>query len=135
MQGEVAEAVDFVDLALIDGVRPVHFEEALHGGSDLVHVVDVEGDDTHPDDVGDVCKRLVFGAFELELARQGVLRLDAVLDGGDEQARLVERRLQPAIHGIGRFTQTRKLVPIFLQDGFTMGVKVFVGRHTSSRYS
>ena len=134
VQGEVAEAVDFVDLALVDGVVPVHFEEALHGGSDLVHVVDVEGDDAQADDVGDVRKRAVFGTFELELAGQGILGLDPVLDGGHEQARFVERRFQPGVYGISCFTQPGQLVPVFLQDGFTMGVKVFVGRHTSSRY-
>ena len=94
MQGQVAEAVDFVDLALVHGILPVYREQALHGGGHLVHVVDVEGDYAQADDVRDIGQALVFGALELQLTGQRVLGFDAGLDRRDQQARLLERFFQ-----------------------------------------
>ncbi len=54
VQGHVAEAVYLMRLALVHGILPVHLEETVHGRCHLVHVVAVEGDDTHAHYICDV---------------------------------------------------------------------------------
>ena len=121
MQGQVAETVDLVDLALVDGILPIHLEQALHSGSHLV-------------DVRDVRQRLVFAALELQLAGQGILRLDPVLDSGHEQAGLFEGFLEAPVDIRGHLAETGQLLPVFLQDGFAVGVQVSVFRHNVADY-
>ena len=94
VEGEVAETVDVVGLALVDGVGPVDLEETLQDGRDLVHVIDVEGNHAEAEDVRDIQDILVFATLEAELAGKGFLFLDAVLQGGDDEAGLVEETLQ-----------------------------------------
>ena len=94
MQGQVAETVDLVRLALVHRVLPVDLEKALQHGSHLVHVIHVESDDAQAEDVGDVADVGIFPSLLAQLPLQGRLRLDAVLDGGDDDPRVRQEGAQ-----------------------------------------
>ena len=94
MQGEVAETIDFVRFALVDGVLPIDFEQAFQDGSHLIHVIVIERDHADAHQVGNVMDALVFFSFKLEFSRKGAFRLHAMLHGGHDDARLGEKLFQ-----------------------------------------
>ena len=60
-----------MDLAFVHGILPVHIEQSLYHGCDLVHIVDVESDNPESDNVRYVRKGMVLRPLQLKLAPQG----------------------------------------------------------------
>ena len=79
MQRQVAETVDFVGLALVDGVLPVYLEEAFESCGYLVYVVYIERDDPHAEDVGNIKDVAVLVTFQGQFALEGRFGFDAML--------------------------------------------------------
>ena len=94
VKGVVAKAGEIMELALVDGLFPVDVEDMLHDGSHLVDIIGVEGDDAHTEDIGDIFERLVLGALQFEFATKRLLGLDAMLDGVDIKAVLLQSPTQ-----------------------------------------
>ena len=129
VQGHVAESVHLVEFPLVHGIVPVHLEKALHHRGDLVHVVDVEGDDPHPEDVGDIGEGIVFRPFQFQFSREGLLLLDPALNGSDDDAGFIEEGADLRRDGLLHLREDRALPPIFLQDGLGVGVEFVLVCH------
>ena len=56
VQRVIAEAVELVELAFVNGLLPVDVEGSFDNGCHLVNIVCIEGDDSQAEDVGDVVK-------------------------------------------------------------------------------
>ena len=123
VQGQVTEAVHLEELALVHGVLPVHLEETVHGRSDLVHVIRVEGDDPHAEDIGDIRKGSILPPLQFQLAGQGSLLLDPALNGGDDDAGLIQEGANPPRNRLLHLFEHGTLRPVFFQDRLRVGVE------------
>ena len=81
VQRVVAETIEPVQFALVDGIAPVHFENLIDDGGHFIHIVTIERHHAHSHDVGHVVERVVFGTLQFQFAGQRQFCLDAVLQG------------------------------------------------------
>ena len=97
-----------MQLALVNGIAPVHLENLIDDGGHLVHIVAVECHHAHTHDVSHVVERVVFGPLQFQFTRQRRFCLDAVLQGNHRHMLFLEglaQRLfghlcQPLIDGL-----------------------------------
>ena len=123
MQGQVTETVHLQEFSLVHGILPVHLEEAVHRGSHLVHVVRVEGDDPHPENVGDIREGGVLRPLHFQLPGEGFLLLHPAFDGGDDDAGLVQEGAYPRRNRLVHLLEDGPLRPVFFQDRFRVRVE------------
>ena len=122
MQRVVSEAVQLVQFPLVHGVVPVDLEELFRHGSDAVHVVGVESDDTRTNKVRDVAQHRVFVSFQFQLARQTLFRFHASLYRRHNQSVAVERVAQSLKCRVFETFQLRNGRAVLLQDHFAMQI-------------
>ena len=129
VEGVVAETVELVHLALVDGVVAVDIEQIGRHCGNLVHIVAVESNDTHADKVGNILGRSVFRALELELACKAALGFHAAFGGGDHET-LVRNILADDIQNhLLETLQHRDHLAIFLEDQAAMQVQTVILAH------
>ena len=122
VQRHVAKAVYLVRLAFVHGIFPVHLEQAVYGRCHFVYIVTVKSDDAYAYNVCNVREGGVLGALELQLADERLLRFYTVLDGGHDEPCLRKDFLEGGMNLLCRLLEFRKVLPVFCQDGFAMGV-------------
>ena len=124
VEGHISETVDFVKLALVDGVRPVDVEKTVDGRRNLVHIIDVESDDPDAYDVRDVCKGFVLVALQFQFAGERIFCLDPVFQCRYENARIIDSPLKLVKSFGGLFFELRQIVAVFLKNRLAMGIQM-----------
>ena len=127
VERHIAERVDRQQLALVHRVVPVHFEQAVHQGGNLIDLIVVERDDARAHNVGDIVDRLVFLSFQLQLAGQAFFLLDAGFQAGYDQMTPFQAAFELLEHDLPEPVVHRQVLPVFLQDHRAVQVQaVFV---------
>ena len=136
MQGIVAEAVKLVHLALVDTVHPVHFKELLGKGRNLVHLVAIEGNDTHAQNIRDVVQALVLFTLAVQLARKTAFFLDSRLYRIDIDVVVLDTLAERVPDNGEHLRKHRTVLPELLQNGVAVGIQTITSygfiRHKAS---
>ena len=123
VQGQIAETVDFVQLALVDAVLPVDFEKPFDEGSHLVDVVDVEGYHPEPYDVRNVGKRRILRALQFEFAGERRLGFHPGFDGCHDYAGGGKHVFDFLARACCKLFKYGQFAAVFLKYGFGVGVQ------------
>ena len=122
MQRIVTETVRVVQAALIDGIFPIDVEKLLGQGGDAIDIVGVERDDPCAEDIGDVAQRMVFVAFERQLAGKTLPGFDPCADSRHRQPVVVYDILQRDFHDTFQPPVYRQQRIVLRQNHFVVDV-------------
>ena len=120
MQRVIAETIQLVQFALVDGVLPVDVEHLLRHRSDTVHIIGIERNDTSAEKVGHIIKQGIFATLQRQFSGEALFRFDARLDSSDIDVVALQRLVQHPGHGLLHLLECRYGLLVLLKQPLAM---------------